>query len=161
MNKKRLSYTFLLPALWGVCSFLGYFHPGDEYGLWALSSMAGIWIAYFIKIGDIHNLMIPAGIALTGSGAPAERTDFCGQASQEPEGAPKSVLDWEPVFTRSSRAADLGYNFGPYSFCYPSADGRVRCSRGYFMTVWSRQPDGQWRFVFDGGNQCTAAGDAG
>lgn len=33
----------LLPTVWGVGCALGYSNPGDEYGLYALGSILGVW----------------------------------------------------------------------------------------------------------------------
>lgn len=44
MSRFRFFYTVLLPLAWVTISAIGFGYPGDEYGLWALSSIAGSWI---------------------------------------------------------------------------------------------------------------------
>ena len=57
-----------------------------------------------------------------------------------PKGKP---LVWWPLWAGVARSGDLGFTTGPYT-----ADGRPG---GYYFTVWAKQPDGAWRWLFDGG----------
>ncbi|MEQ9405151.1 MAG: DUF4440 domain-containing protein [Cyclobacteriaceae bacterium] len=59
------------------------------------------------------------------------------------------VLTWEPGFVDVSRSGDLGYTYGPFTFTYPDSLGNTKKSTGYFHTVWKRQEDGNWKFVWD------------
>lgn len=61
------------------------------------------------------------------------------------------VLTWEPQFARVAKSGDLGYTYG-YWKLVPKADPN-NISRGTYATVWQRQPDEQWKFVLDLGNQ--------
>jgi len=58
-------------------------------------------------------------------------------------------LEWKPDFVEVSKAADLGYTYGRYTFTTQDSTGRIISSKGIFHTVWKRQSDGQWRFVWD------------
>ncbi|MCW5761309.1 MAG: hypothetical protein KIS90_16185, partial [Phenylobacterium sp.] len=58
----------------------------------------------------------------------------------QPKGRP---LVWWPLWAGIARSGDLGFTTGPYTF-----DGKPRA---YYFTVWARQPDGQWRWLYDGG----------
>ena len=58
-------------------------------------------------------------------------------------------LEWKPDFAEVSKAADLGYTYGKYSFTTQDSTGKVAISRGIFHTVWKKQANGQWRFVWD------------
>jgi hypothetical protein len=60
-------YTWLLPLIWAGCSLVHFRFPGDEYGLYALASAAGTWIAFIFPFGDIHNPAMPLSIAVTGA----------------------------------------------------------------------------------------------
>ena len=65
---KRTFYLWLLPLLWTTCSLFSFQFPGDEYAMYAISSMAGAWVLFFIKnAGDIHDLIFRGSIALTGA----------------------------------------------------------------------------------------------
>jgi ketosteroid isomerase-like protein len=67
----------------------------------------------------------------------------------QPKGSP---LVWWPLWAGISRSGDLGFTTGPYS-----VDGKLR---GYYFTVWARQPDGAWKWLFDGGPPSDPAGAA-
>lgn len=54
-------------------------------------------------------------------------------------------LFWWPAFAAISRSGDLGFTTGAVSF-----DG-ARTPRGHYFTVWRRQPDGSWKWIYDGG----------
>lgn len=58
-------------------------------------------------------------------------------------------LEWKPDFVEVSGAADLGYTFGKYTFTSIDSTGHETSSKGIFHTVWKRQKDGTWRFVWD------------
>ena len=58
-------------------------------------------------------------------------------------------LTWKPDFVDVSESGDLGYTYGHYVFSYIDSSGNANESKGVFHTVWKRQPDGTWRFVWD------------
>lgn len=66
-----------------------------------------------------------------------------------PKGAP---LVWWPLWAGISRSGDLGFTTGPYTF-----DGKPG---GYYFTVWAKQPDGSWKWLFDGGPPSDQVGAA-
>ncbi len=60
---------------------------------------------------------------------------------------PGTKLKWTPDFADVS--GDLGYTYGKYIHQVPDSSGNIIESHGMFHTVWKRQPDGSWRFVWD------------
>jgi ketosteroid isomerase-like protein len=58
-------------------------------------------------------------------------------------------LKWSPDFVDASRSGDLGYTYGKYTFSAKDSSGKVIEDKGYFHTVWKKQPDGKWKFVWD------------
>ncbi len=58
-------------------------------------------------------------------------------------------LAWIPDFVDVAKSGDLGYTYGHYTFSYFDSSGKAIESKGIFHTVWKRQPDGIWRFVWD------------
>ena len=58
-------------------------------------------------------------------------------------------LSWEPEFVDVSRSGDLGYTYGPFVFSITDSTGVTRENTGFFHTVWKRQEDGSWRYVWD------------
>lgn len=67
----------------------------------------------------------------------------------QPKGPP---LVWWPLWAGIARSGDLGFTTGPYSF-----DGKPRA---WYFTVWAKQPDGSWKWLFDGGPPSDPAGAA-
>jgi ketosteroid isomerase-like protein len=69
---------------------------------------------------------------------------------QNQDGGDNSAsLTWEPDFVDVSSSGDLGYTYGRYTYSYIDSTGATIENRGIFHTVWKRQPDGSWRFVWD------------
>ena len=52
-------------------------------------------------------------------------------------------LVWWPLWAGIARSGDLGFTTGPATY-----DGR---ESGWYFTVWAKQPDGGWKWVYDGG----------
>jgi len=68
--------------------------------------------------------------------------------------APKGVkLVWSPMMIDVSDDGTLGYTWGKYEFTPPLApDGtQPPTGVGIYLTIWKRQADGSWKFVYDGG----------
>jgi ketosteroid isomerase-like protein len=60
------------------------------------------------------------------------------------------VLTWEPLFEKISESGELGYTYGIHSNL-DKATGKV--TKGTYVTIWMKQPDGSWRYVLDSGTQ--------
>jgi ketosteroid isomerase-like protein len=60
---------------------------------------------------------------------------------------PGTRLQWTPEYVEVS--GDLGYTWGRYYLSVPDSPDTIRESTGIFHTVWKRQPDGSWRYVWD------------
>jgi len=58
-------------------------------------------------------------------------------------------LQWKPDFVDVSASGDLAYTYGSYTFSSQDSIGKISTSRGIFHTVWKRQQDGSWKFVWD------------
>ena len=56
---------------------------------------------------------------------------------------------WLPEFIDVSTSGDLGYTYGPYQYEYIDKEGELIKGAGVFHTVWKRQENGQWRYVWD------------
>jgi len=59
------------------------------------------------------------------------------------------TLTWKPDFIDVSSSGDLGYTYGHYNLSSSDSSGHKLENRGVFHTVWKRQVDGTWRFVWD------------
>jgi ketosteroid isomerase-like protein len=60
-----------------------------------------------------------------------------------------TILEWEPDFVDVSSSGDLGYTYGHYTATSIDSLGIKQESTGVFHTVWRRQDDGKWKFVWD------------
>jgi ketosteroid isomerase-like protein len=58
-------------------------------------------------------------------------------------------LEWHPDYIDASKSGDLGYTYGPYTFSAKDSTGKEIKSKGIFHTVWKKQVDGTWKFVWD------------
>lgn len=66
MKIRDTFYLWLLPGIWAPCSIFHFFYPGDEYAMWAISSIAGSWIV-LIPLGHVHNALRPMLVAAAGA----------------------------------------------------------------------------------------------
>ena len=58
-------------------------------------------------------------------------------------------LSWKPDFVDVSASGDLAYTYGHFTYSYTDSTGTTIENKGVFHTVWKRQADGSWRFVWD------------
>jgi ketosteroid isomerase-like protein len=65
-----------------------------------------------------------------------------------------TLLNWWPNFAGVSRSGDLAFTTGPATV----NGGKPGI---FYFTVWSRQKDGGWKWVFDGGVDADGAGAPG
>ncbi len=66
-----------------------------------------------------------------------------------PRPADEIRLEWWPNFAGISRSGDLGFTTGGVA-----VNGR---RTGHYFTIWQKQADGSWRWVYDGGSGASAA----
>jgi len=69
--------------------------------------------------------------------------------SKRPAGKGAHVLTWWPTYAGLSASGEFGFTTGPYAI-----DGQ---RGGWFFTVWVRQADGTWKWIFDDGTESDAA----
>lgn len=60
-----------------------------------------------------------------------------------------STLLWTPDFIEVSESGDLAYTYGTYQYRYFDRMGEMQRTSGVFHTVWKRQDDGSWKYVWD------------
>lgn len=58
-------------------------------------------------------------------------------------------LEWTPDFVDVSLTGDMAYTYGHYKFSAVDSEGNNVLSEGVFHTVWKRQKDGSWKYVWD------------
>ena len=62
-------------------------------------------------------------------------------------------LVWEPLTCEMAASGDLGYPRGSFVLNIPAvgenpAQGPIK---GYYLSIWKKQKDGSWKWVFDNG----------
>ncbi|MCP5108552.1 MAG: nuclear transport factor 2 family protein [bacterium] len=116
---------------------------------------------YSVKNGTpqaFYRFIADNGIALSPAGPPRTKDDYAKAAAAKEKKNPKTTLQWKPFFSHAAASADMAYNYGPYKYSITTADGNTKNSYGYFVTVWKKQPNNSWKFLFDGGNQYASGG---
>ena len=69
--------------------------------------------------------------------------------NKNPSKSMKTTLTWAPDFVDVSTSGDLGYTYGKYRYIEIDSLGNRHENEGVFHTVWKRQVDGSWKFVWD------------
>ena len=62
---------------------------------------------------------------------------------------PNETLTWYPTFIDVSKSGDMAYTYGNFTFTYYDSLGTEKQNKGIFHTVWKRQPDNTWKYVWD------------
>lgn len=58
-------------------------------------------------------------------------------------------LEWKPDFVDISESGDMAYSYGSYFLRSVNDSGERTENKGIFHTVWKRQKDGSWKYVYD------------
>ncbi len=61
----------------------------------------------------------------------------------------KISLKWKPDFVEVAKSGELAYTFGKYFYEVTDSLGKKTTYKGIFHTIWKKQPDGTWRYVWD------------
>lgn len=64
---------------------------------------------------------------------------------------PGYALEWAPDAARISEDGGMGWTTGRYVSRSVSPSGEAGESRGRYLTIWRRQPDGGWKVAVDTG----------
>jgi ketosteroid isomerase-like protein len=78
-----------------------------------------------------------------GRDAPADRV----QSDQAKSPRRTDVIRWQPLHAEVAASGELGYTWGVAESA-PGKDGPFK-PYGIYVTIWKRQPDGKWKFVYD------------
>ena len=60
-----------------------------------------------------------------------------------------ATVKWKPDFIEVSGDGTLAYTYGNYVWKLKKEDGSVSEFTGIFHTVWKKQKDGSWKYVWD------------
>lgn len=58
-------------------------------------------------------------------------------------------VKWSPDFIDVSENGDMAYTYGKYIWQSKDSSFNTTDSKGVFHTVWKRQKDGNWKYVWD------------
>lgn len=61
-----------------------------------------------------------------------------------------STLAWRPEFADVAVSGELGYTSGPWIFTM-AQQSDTPAAFGYFVSIWGRRADGEWKVLLDGG----------
>ena len=65
-------------------------------------------------------------------------------------GAAPGSLAWWPTLGEAAESGDLAVTMGEYEVRDVGASGSYTVlGRGIYMTIWKRQPNGEWRYIVD------------
>ena len=69
-------------------------------------------------------------------------------------------LTWKPLRAEASQSGELGYSFGYAIYKGKDTKGKDTTTYTNYCTIWKKQKDGSWKFVYDAGNNIPAPADA-
>lgn len=101
--------------------------------------------------GSFQKWGLPDAILISGGQAQEIAAVFEGAPLTRQPGEP--LLEWWPTFAGIAKSGEMGFTTGPAA--------RDQVGYGHYFTVWKRQPDGAWRWVYDGGSNASPVGQAG
>ena len=98
--------------------------------------------ASFLEYMDEHVTMLrPNGMPLVGKDTMRKRFSTMPDTSY--------TLTWKPLFADVAASGDLGYTYGTWLLVTTKNDS----SEGTYCSIWKQQPNGDWKFVLDTGNE--------
>jgi ketosteroid isomerase-like protein len=107
---------------------------GEYSNLSVAKGMPAASVEYFADDGVAF-----APAAVNGKKYWAGRTDFPG------------TLIWQPIFAFAAGAGDLGYTTGVWEL--KKGNEPRSLGFGHYVTVWAKQPKGQWKMALDVGTE--------
>ena len=108
----------------------------------AMSEKEGMFVAFLAYIAD-------DGVILRDNSFPEQGKDKL-RARFEGRSDTSFVLTWEPVFEKIAESGEIGYTYG-FHTNLDKATGAI--TKGTYVTVWMKQPDGSWKYILDSGTQ--------
>ena len=105
------------------------------------------------SVEAFYSYMADDGIVLPKKGHPVNKDKYWEIIYQEKAAEVKTTLTWEPIMADVSESTDIGYTHGKYELKTTDSTGAKNTTYGYYITIWKKQADGSWKFVFDTGNE--------
>lgn len=60
-----------------------------------------------------------------------------------------ATVTWSPMSVTVSDGGDMASSYGKYNWITKDASGKEQISKGVFHTVWKKQKDGTWKYIWD------------
>lgn len=60
-----------------------------------------------------------------------------------------AIVNWTPDYIDVSDCGTMGYTYGKYVWKIKNASGEIVEYKGVFHTVWKKQKDNNWKYVWD------------
>ena len=140
-----IRWIVLLPA-WCVCV-----HAADKEALKAdLVRTETEFFQHVLEHGfaaGLHAFMADDAFIANSLVLGREAQGAKANAEKSQSRARSNVIHWKPLRAEVSDAGDLGYTWG-VAESGPGKDGPFK-PYGIYVTIWRRQPDGKWKFVYD------------
>lgn len=105
------------------------------------------------NVEAFYHYMADDGIVLPQKGHPVNKNRYREIIAREKAEEDETILTWEPIMADVSESTDIGYTHGKYELITTDSTGTKNVTYGYYITVWKKQTDGSWKFVFDTGNE--------
>jgi len=61
----------------------------------------------------------------------------------------KASVTWKPDFVEVSKDGEMAFTYGKYIWTVKDSLGNKKDFKGIFHTVWKKQKDGSWKYVWD------------
>jgi ketosteroid isomerase-like protein len=61
----------------------------------------------------------------------------------------KASVTWKPDFVEVSKDGEMAFTYGKYIWTVTDSLGNKKDFKGIFHTVWKKQKDGSWKYVWD------------
>ena len=58
-------------------------------------------------------------------------------------------VDWAADFSEVSASGDMAYSYGKYVWILKDSSGKENEYKGMYHTIWKKQVDGSWKYVWD------------
>lgn len=141
----KLSLLLALPVLL-LCAFQATRTPREKE-LESLANAERAFAATSVKKG-FHQAFVEhlAEDGIVFAPAPTNGRKLHAEAPDS-----KAILSWYPMYADISGSLDWGYTTGPYVFKANPEDAKP-AGAGFYLSVWKKQPDGQWKVAIDMGN---------
>lgn len=64
------------------------------------------------------------------------------------------IYKWQSQYAEVAASGTLAYTYGPFQFFENNSD-KLPAYKGYYATIWEKNPEGQWKIVLDMGSGAT------